>query len=349
MNDEITIVYNVFHEEALGPQIALYFYMTGLSAGSFILSTLAYGFGIKQFKPLGKIGVVLATLLLVLAPLNLIADLGQPWRFWHLFPYLNFTSPITYGTFLLTTYPISCLIYAFFMFRGNDRMTKLFGLIGIPLAVSVHGYTGFIMALAKARALWNTALMPVLFLVSAMVSGIALMILVVVVLGFLSKQRRPDPGLVSSLSKILVGSILADMFLIFSDVLVLLTADEEAYHAAMLILNGEFSQYFLGLEILAGSLVPLTLLAAPPVLVARAVMLVVPPAVGATLLYTGSLPLDPLGIPVMVASFLPMLAQGIPKHRRPLPATVVACLLVMMGILAMRYVVVIGGQHVPLS
>lgn len=349
MNDEITVVYNVFHEEALGPPIALYFYMTGLSAGSFILSTLAYGFGIKQFKPLGKIGVVLATVLLVLAPLNLIADLGQPWRFWHLFPYLNMTSPITYGTFLLTIYPINCLIYAFFMFRGDDRMTRLFGLIGIPLAVSVHGYTGFIMALAKARALWNTALMPILFLVSAMVSGIALMILVVVAAGFLSKARRPDPALVSSLGKILVGAILLDLFLVFSDVLVLLTADSEAYEAAMLILTGSFSPYFLGIEILAGALVPLALLVAPTALLARASIILVPPAVGATLIYAGSLSFSPLGIPVMVASVLPIVVHGIPSHRRQLPATVAACVLVMAGILAMRYVVVIGGQHVPLS
>lgn len=349
MSDGITIIYNVHHEEALGPLIALYFFMTGLSAGSFILSTLAYGFGIKRFKPLGKIGIVLATVLLVLAPINLIADLGQPWRFWHLFPYLNFTSPITYGTFLLTLYPINCLIYAFFMFRGNDRMTKIFGLVGIPLAVSVHGYTGFIMALAKARALWNTAVMPVLFLVSAMVSGIALMILVVIVAGYLSKERRPNPVLVSDLGKILVGAILFDMFLVFSDVLVLLTADAEAYEAAMLILNGSFSPYFLGVEILAGSIVPLVLLGAPTALAVRGLALLAPPTIGATMMYVGILPLQLPGLLVMAAAFAPLLVHGIPQKRRAIPAVATASLLVMVGILAMRYVVVIGGQHVPLS
>ncbi len=349
MNEEVTIVYNVAHEAPLGPLIAVYFYMTGLSAGSFILSTLAYGFGFKRFKPLGKIGVVMAIVLLVLAPLNLIADLGQPWRFWHLFPYLNPTSPITYGSFLLTLYPLNCLIYAFFMFKGDEKMTKLFGLIGIPLAISVHGYTGFIMALAKARALWNTALMPILFLVSAMVSGIALMILVVTVMGFLSKQRRPDPVLVRDLGRILAGSILLDLFLVFSDVLVLLTSDREAGEAASLILRGGFSQFFLGTEILTGSLVPLILLTAPTALLARTVTLVGPPLAGASLIYFGSIPTVPLGAPLMVAAFIPLLAQGIPHSHRSLPATVAASLLVMAGILAMRYVVVIGGQYVPLS
>ncbi len=349
MNDEVTLVYNVAHEAPLGPMIAVYFYMTGLSAGSFILSTLAYGFGIKRFKPLGKIGVVLATVLLVLAPLNLIADLGQPWRFWHLFPYLNFTSPITYGTFLLTLYPINCVIYAVFMFAGNERMTKIFGLVGIPLAVSVHGYTGFIMALAKARALWNTALMPILFLVSAMVSGIALMILVVTIVGYFSKARRPDYSLISDLGKILVGAIALDLFLVFSDVLVLLTSDNEAAEAAAMILQGGFSRYFLGVELLVGSLVPLVLLTSPTALMARLAAIVAPPMVGASLVYLGSFTVMPIGVPVMAVSFLPMLAQGLPGRHRIFPSTVLAALLVMAGILAMRYVVVIGGQHVPIS
>lgn len=281
--------------------IAVYFYMTGLSAGSFILSTLAYGFGMKQFKPIGKVGVVMATLLLALAPLSLIADLGQPLRFWYLFIYLNMTSPVTIGTFLLTLYPINCLIYGYFMFRGNARLTKLFGLIGIPLAISVHGYTGFILALGKARALWNTAVMPALFLVSAMVSGIALMILVVIIKDrFFSEQKRVNEETVSALGNLLLGAILVDLFLVLSDVLVLLTSDAEAKEGAMLILKGSFSPYFLGVEILLGSLIPLVLLI-------------------------------------------------FPWTRRRIPVVTLASVLVMAGIMAMRYVMVTGGQSVPLS
>lgn len=116
-----------------------------------------------------------------MSPLALLLHVGQPFKSWHLFFYLNPTSPITWG-FFLTLYPIHTVIYGIYMFRGNSKMTRLFETIGIPLAVFVHGYTGFILALGKARALWNTALMPFLFLVSAMVvSGIALMILISIV------------------------------------------------------------------------------------------------------------------------------------------------------------------------
>lgn len=299
--EEVKIFYNVFHEPPMGVSIAIYFYLTGLSAGSFILSTMAYGFGLKMFKPLAKIGVVFAILLLLMAPVTLIYDLGQRFRFWHLFPYLNPSSAITYGSFLLTVYPLNCLIYAWFMFRGDQKKTKIFGLIGIPLAISVHGYTGFILALSKARALWNTAIMPILFLVSAMVSGIALMILVYIIKErFFSSQKEVDKGLVNTLGKMLAAVIMLDLFLILSDLLVLLSADTEAREAALLILTLDFSPIFLGVEILLGSFIPLFLLLFPP------------------------------------------------TSKRLLPVSV-AAVLVMIGIFAMRYVMVIGGQSIPLS
>ena len=302
MEQDVQVLYNVFHEPPLGFWIAIYFYMTGLSAGSFILSTLSYGFGLKKYKPIGFIGVVLATVLLVLAPLNLIIDLGRPERFWHLFPYLNVKSPVTWGSFLLTIYPINCLIYAYFMKKKNDKMTKLFGLIGIPLAISVHGYTGFILALSKARALWNTAVMPILFLVSAMVSGIALMIIVVQIRKLFAprEERATYDAIMVDLGRILAASILADLFLIFSDILVLFTADTEARHAAIMVLSLDFSPLFLGVEIALGSLVPLAILALPQL------------------------------------------------NKRPGWLTL-ASIFVMLGILAMRYIMVIGGQNLPLS
>ncbi len=262
---DVNVLYNVEHELPLGLLIANYFYLTGLSAGSFILSTLAYGFGIEKYKPVGKVGVVLATVLLILAPVNLFLDLEQPFRFWHLFLYLRITSPITWGSFLLTLYPLNCMIYGYFMFKGDAKKTKFFGLIGIPLALLVHGYTGFILALGKARVLWNTAIMPPIFLISAMVSGIALMILVVVIKGyFFSDERKVDTALCNDLGKMLAWAIVADLTFITTDILVLLTSHTEAYLAAMMLLKGSMSNLFIGVEVILGSFVPLFFLLFPP-------------------------------------------------------------------------------------
>ena len=258
------VLYSIVHQDAFGLNIAIYFYLTGLSAGSFILSTLAYGFGLNQYKPLGKVGVVVATIVLIMAPLFLLIHIGMPYRTWHLFVYLNMASPITWGSFLLILYPINCIIYGYFMFKGKMRPTRVFGFIGIPLAISVHGYTGFILAFGKARALWNTALMPILFLVSAVVSGIALMILVCIIKDrFFSKEKKIDRVLILNLGKLMAWMIVFDLFLVGCDLMVLSVSHSDAQAAAHLILRGKFSPLFLIVENLLGKIVPFILLIVP--------------------------------------------------------------------------------------
>ena len=296
---DVNLLYTIYNGETFGIMIATYFYLTGLSAGSFILSTLAYGFGIERYKPLGKIGVILATLLLVIAPLFLLLHVGKPFRSWELFVYLNPSSPITWGSYLLTLYPINCIIYGFFMFRGNLKLTKIFGFIGIPLAISVHGYTGFILSFGKARILWNSPIMPLLFLVSAMVSGIALMILVCVIKDkYFSKEKEIKKALVFDLAGILGWVIVFDLFLVMCDVSVLFVSHREAFAVGNLLLTGAFSFWFVGVETLLGKIIPLVIIFYP--------------------------------------------------RTRTVTALIFACILVVVGIYAMRCNVVIGGEFLPL-
>ncbi len=297
---ETQVLYNINHQEAFGLFIAIYFYLTGLSAGSFILSTLSYGFGMVQFKSLGRVGIVLATALLIVAPLFLLLHIGAPYRAWHLFAYLNLHSPITWGCFLLILYPLNCMVYGYFMFKENLKFTRIFAFIGIPLAISVHGYTGFILAFGKARALWNSAIMPILFLASAVVSGIALMILVCVIKDrFFSKEKKIDQDLIFKLGRMLAWVIVFDLFLVFSDILVLSISHTEAQAAAhMLLGGGAFSILFLVVENLLGKIVPFILLT-------------------------------------------------VPRFRTKV-TVIIASLLVVVGIFFMRYVVVLGGESIPL-
>ncbi|MBI5376194.1 MAG: polysulfide reductase NrfD [Candidatus Schekmanbacteria bacterium] len=266
---DVNVVYNTPYEMPLGYWIATYFYLTGLSAGSFVISVLSTLGGKTEFKPIGRIGALMAPILLVLAPSTLIVDLEQPLRFWHLFLYLNPKSPITYGSFLLTAYPINGIIYAYYLFTGRDKLAKRLGIIGIPLAIATHGYTGFILALGKGRALWSTALMPTLFIVSAMVSGFAMMIVLAAIRNkyfygkMTSEQREADKTLICQLGTYLAFAILFDLFLVFNDILVLLTSTEEALRVAKLILFGDFSLEFVFVELIIGGLVPLVILLSP--------------------------------------------------------------------------------------
>jgi tetrathionate reductase subunit C len=256
--DSTQLLYDIHNGETFGTLIAIYFYLTGLSAGSFIISTLSYGFGFERFKPLGKIGIVIATLLLMAAPMFLLAHSGQKLRVWHLFVYLNFTSPITWGSFLLILYPVNCIIYGFFMFRGRKRLTRTFGLIGIPLALMVHGYTGFILAFGKARPLWNSSIMPFLFLVSAVVSGIAMMMLVSFIRDrFFTKEHIVNTDILFALARMLGWCLVLDLFMTATETVVHGISHLGAQESVALLMTGSFAGLYLVLENLVGKVIPL--------------------------------------------------------------------------------------------
>ncbi len=261
------ILYNVPHEASFGAMIALYIFFTGLSAGSFFLSTLSYGFGRVQYRALSRPAIITATLMLVVAPLFLLLHVGKPLRSWHLFLFVNPGSPITWGSFLLTTYPLFCLIYMACIFQDREKAAKRWGLVGIPFAVSVHAYTGFILAFCPARPLWHSSMIPVLFLVSAVVSGTALMILVFAALcrwrGESLEPSGESGSLLLSLGRILGWLLVLDLLLTGIDLLVASVGGGEDRFGVGVLLTGELAPYFVGIEVILGKLIPLFILFHP--------------------------------------------------------------------------------------
>ncbi len=258
---DASVLFNVPHEVPWKIYIPLYFYFTGLSAGSFILSTLSTVFGIKRFKPMALPAAIISFLLLLLAPACLILDLHQPLRFWHtLVPeYFNNTSALSYGSWLLTAYPIANLIYIYFIFVKNDQVTRVLGMITVPLAIFVHAYTGFAFALVRARAWWHSALMPGFFLTSALLSGIALLLVVALIIDQYRKEKL-DPELFKSLRLMMIGILLTDLFWNGCFWLTLLVSTADGYASVMLAFH---EKLYLWGEIISGMLVPLVILLLP--------------------------------------------------------------------------------------
>jgi len=265
------LIYNIPYIVPLGTYIATYFYITGLHMGFYTTSVIATLMGKIEWKPIGKIGAVGAVIILATAPIFLLIDLEQPARFWKLFVYLNPTSAITWGTFFLTSYPIIGLIYAWHVLRGNKLPAIIWGLCGFPIAISVHGYTGFILALGKGRELWNSSLNPILFLVSAMVSGLAIIIIIanIRIRYFTSKsseeERNSDIRIVYNLIIMLIIFIIIDIFLLGSEVAVLGNSTQDGYFTYKLITLGRLGVWFLGVELFIGEIVPLAILTFPQI------------------------------------------------------------------------------------
>jgi len=270
---DATVLYNIpdFANAAipLGWPIAIYFFLTGSLAGLYITSVIATLMKKEEWQPIARIGAVGAVVLLLFAPVLLIIDLNQPFRFWHLFIFMNPTSPLSWGSFFLLGDAVVCLVYAYFVLQGNLKMARLWGLGGLPIAIAGHGYTGFFLALSKARAFWNTALNPALFMISAMVSGLAVLI---ILSNLWLRRYSPEmsqeqvvkhKGVIGTLLRLFIIFIVADLFLIGSDLTVLASSDTESYAMLQLLTTGEFAIWFLGVELLLGAILPLGLLSFP--------------------------------------------------------------------------------------
>lgn len=198
-------------------QIVMYPFMTGLVAGAFVLSSLYHVFGKKELKDVATFSLTFSFALLPVAMMPLQLHLQHPFRGVEVFFTPHFTSAIaafgivfsTYGAivaseiwFVYRKFFVSeairlkgasgldglrGMIYSVLTLGSNDighaaietdhKAAKVLAAIGIPVAAFLHGYAGFIFGSVKANALWMTPLMPVIFIMSAVVSGIALCML----------------------------------------------------------------------------------------------------------------------------------------------------------------------------
>lgn len=257
-------IYNVQHGLVWGLLITSFPFFTGLSAGSFTLSTLAYVFGKKEYKVISKNAVLMAIVLLIMANLTLFADMTKPLRVMNGFLYPNIASMFSWATFIISAYLLCSTIYAYFIFTKNDKFAKIMGIICIPVALGVHADTGFVFGLNKGMVLWHTALMPVLFLVSALTSGIALLIVVVTVKEtFFPENKKIDPEIIFSVGNLLIFFLVLEFFLDIVDITTMLYSTHEEFEAVMLWLDGPLSFSFIYVQIIIGGVIPLLLLSHP--------------------------------------------------------------------------------------
>ncbi|MBN4068196.1 polysulfide reductase NrfD, partial [Desulfotalea psychrophila] len=223
--------------------IVLYPYITGLVAGAFIVSSLYHVFHIKALKPVSRFSLLFALAFLICATWPLLNHLGRPERALSMMLTPNPSSAMAGFGYIYSAYFIVLLLEILFIFRPvvvalreqatgvmkavygvlaigsdnvSDKALKLdhkiiafLAAIGIPMACVLHGYVGFIFGGIKANPLWATPLMPLIFLLSACVSGIAGIILSYIVIMKFS-GREIDVECVQTLIKFLWGFFILD-------------------------------------------------------------------------------------------------------------------------------------------
>lgn len=203
--------------------IVVYPYLTGLVAGAFTVSSLYHVFGMQQFKPVAQFALLTALAFMIFVPVPLLLHLGQPLRAFNPVITPHWTSAIAVFGYAAGFYVILLILEIWFMFRpyivhqaqatkgfvaklwhlaslGSDDLSPkalrydhkwmfTLAVIGIPAAHGLHGYVGFLFGSLKSREWWSSDLMPVVFLFSAVISGVA----AVIVLYVLSCRMRKTP------------------------------------------------------------------------------------------------------------------------------------------------------------
>ena len=191
--------------------IVIYPYITGLVAGAFVVSALYHVFKVKEFETFARFALVASFCFGLFAALPLLVHLGQPQRAFNIFFTPHTTSAMSIFGYVYASYMILVMLELWLVYRKffidkaqstrgwkrliwkvltlgvtetspgalrlDHRLISLFAGIGIPWAFVLHGYVGFIFGTVKANAWWASPLMPIIFLMSAIVSGIAMLML----------------------------------------------------------------------------------------------------------------------------------------------------------------------------
>ena len=167
--------FNIFHHMPWSSTYSIYFFTIGIAAALFFFSAKSWFPTGQAFTPIRTSAAYVSFALFGLSGLLLISDLSQPLRFLNIMnpAYLNFTSPLAWGGLNLISFGIVSVLYIMAVRKNDAAKAKLFGVIGAVLALCLPVYTGFDLTVHQNRPIWNTPLMPVLFVALSLVSGAA--------------------------------------------------------------------------------------------------------------------------------------------------------------------------------
>jgi Ni/Fe-hydrogenase subunit HybB-like protein len=275
--------------------IVLYPFITGLVAGAFILASLERVFRVEEVKPTYRLALLTALAFLLVAPLPLQLHLGHPERSFEMYLTPHTSSAMAMFGFVYLWYLMAVLVLEIWLDyrrdivlwsqrtkgvlrlayrvltlgstniseaarRVDDRAGYVITVIGIPSAFLLHGYVGFIFGSVKANPWWSSPMMPVVFLFSAMVSGIAAVMLLYM-LSCRIRKREVDMRCVDTVARYLFYAFLIDFGLEMLDLVHRIYEADESFRSLDFMVHTRLYVSQVVAQIYLGTLVPIGLLA----------------------------------------------------------------------------------------
>ena len=252
-------------------------FFVGLSAGGLIVASSAHVFNIESFKKVSLPAVIVSTVCICLAGMFILIDLGGIQRVWRMLTGPNFVSPLMWDMCVISLYLVVNILDIVWIVRGREDRVKKLSYLALPTAILVHSVTAWIFGLQIGRT-WYTAIMAPIFVASACDSGLALLLLSLILL----EKRgvfRTGEELFEKLGRLLAVFIAVDAYLIACELLTMgYPGAGEA--AALAVMTSGASAPFFWFEVVGGLLIPFLILvlaksrAQKGVLVAASVLVV---------------------------------------------------------------------------
>lgn len=274
--------------------IVLYPYITGLVAGAFILASLERVFKVEVLKPTYHLALLTALAFLLVAAMPLVSHLGHPLRSYEIMTTPQPQSAMAIFGFIYLWYlMVVLLLEIWFDYRRDlvlwsrekkgvlrivykilslgvtdlskktlawdEKLGYFITVVGIPSAFLLHGYVGFIFGSIKANPWWSTVLMPVIFLFSAMVSGIALVMFLYIVVSKIRKVKI-DMACLDEVGKFLFYVLVLDFTLESLDQVHRIYEAGESFEILHMLVMGKLTYTLFIFQGLLGTIVPIVTL-----------------------------------------------------------------------------------------
>jgi Ni/Fe-hydrogenase subunit HybB-like protein len=271
--------------------IVVYPYLTGLVAGAFILASLVKVFNVREVYAVYRLSLLTALAFLLIAPLPLLLHLGHPERSYEIFLSPNLSSAMAMFGFVYAWYLMVVLVLEIWFAYRRDlivwaqaerfpmrwihkalalfsvdlsdgavafdrKAVKVITIIGIPSAFLLHGYVGFIFGSIKANPWWSSVLIPIVFLFSAIVSGIAL-VLVLYMIITPSRRQKIDIACLDKIASYLFYAVILDFSLELLDFIHRLYESEESIKILSQMVMSKLFISLVVVQVLLGMLIPL--------------------------------------------------------------------------------------------
>ena len=265
-----------------GQYILFFMFFVGLSAGGLIVASAGRLFGATVFKPITRLAVLEATVAVILAATFILPDLGRPERVLNILLFANPTSPMVWDITIVMVYLVLSATYVWLYARADlarrgsvlalgtgtterelardERLKSGLAWVALPAAILLHSITAWIFGLQISRGFWYSAIMAPMFISSALVSGLALVILLALILRW-ARRIDFDDHLVAFLGGLLGVFIAVEAFFVGAEFLTAAYpgAPDEAGPIGRLLV-GPYAPLF-WTEVGVGLLVPFVILA----------------------------------------------------------------------------------------